>query len=143
MLDDAQAQTWFGGIFCPTQRTPLGLYRPEVGAWVSGTGDLLGMIAQVPGHGHRALEQALQLALRRQGQARPARLAVQDDRLRARLRGCTHLPIEPRGFGRFDDVVAAALDQIAAREFPPARAERSISHALARALFLSSGLSPT
>lgn len=143
MLDDAQAQTWFGGIFCPTQRTPLGLYRPEVGAWVSRSGDLLGMIAQLPGHGHRALEQALQVALRRNGQARPARLAVQDDRLRERLRACTDLPIEPRGFGGFDGVVGAALDEIAAHESPPARAERSVSHAFARTLFLSSGLLPT
>jgi hypothetical protein len=138
MLYDAPDNTWFGGIFHPTQRTPHGLYRPEVGAWVSGTGVLLGMIAEAPGRGPRALEEALQVALRRHRLHRPARLAVQDDRLRERLRGHTDLPIELWGFGRFDSVVGAALERIADRESPPAHAGRSVSHAFARALFVGS-----
>jgi hypothetical protein len=137
MLYEAPADTWFGGIVFPTQHTPHGLYRPEVGAWVSGTGDLLGMIAQAPGRGPRALEQALQVALRRHCLPRPARLAVEDNRLRDRLRRHSNLPIEPWGHARFDSVVGAALERVAGRAAPSPHAERAVSHALARALFLA------
>jgi hypothetical protein len=138
MLYEAPADTWFGGILCPTQHTPPGLYRPEVGAWVSDTGELLGMIAESPGLGLRALEQALQVALRRYCVPRPARLAVEDDRLRERLRRHTSLPIEPWGHGRFHSVVGAALERIAGRPARSPHAERAVSHALARAMFLGS-----
>jgi len=138
MLHDAPARTWFGGIFYPTQHVPHGLYRPEVGAWLSDTGDLLGMIAESRGRGPRALEQALQVALRRHRLPRPARLGVRDDRLHERMRRHTDLPIEPRGHARFDSIVGAALDRIAGRAVPSLHGERAISHAFARALFLGS-----
>jgi hypothetical protein len=112
-----------------------------VGAWVSETGELLGMIAESPGRGPRALEEALQIVLRRHRVPRPARLAVEDYRLRERLRRHTDLPIEPRGHGRFDSVVGAALERIAGGAAPSLRADRAVSHALARALFLGSAAS--
>jgi hypothetical protein len=138
MLYDAPVDTWFGGIFYPTRCTPHGLYRPEVGAWVGEKGDLLAMIAKWPGRGPDALEQALQVALRRHCLPRPARLAVADADMRERLSRHTDLPIETRGHGCFDSVVGAALERIAGHRAPSRHAERAVSHALARALFLGS-----
>jgi hypothetical protein len=136
MPDDTRSHTWFGGLFHPIQHASHGLYRPAVGAWISDDGDLLGMIAAPPGHAARALEQALQAALRRSRLHSPTRLAVQDDRLRERLRRHTDLPIDPQAHPRFASIVGAALARIALRDSVLPHAEPPVSHALARALFL-------
>ena len=137
MLHEARSNTWFGGVFHPIQHTPQGLYRPEVGAWINDAGDLLGMIAAPPGHGSRALQHALQAALRRDRLRCPSRLAVRDDRLRARLRQSTDLPIDPLGPARFDSVVGAALERLAGREASHRPVACQVTHALARADMIS------
>jgi hypothetical protein len=131
-------QAWFGGIFHPHAYGSHGLYRPEVAAWISNRGELLGALAAPPGHGGRALREALDAALRRKSVAKPTRLAVEQPELVDVLRPGSQLPVRHEKHWAFERVVDDHLDQIAGVGFTQGYVERGVTPALARELFLAS-----
>lgn len=112
MSDEALRQAWFGGVFQPRTCGARGLCRPEVAAWIDGEGDVLSAIAAPPGQGHRALEQALSAALRRQRLLAPARLAVGDGSLVECVRRTSDLPVEHARYAGFETLVDEHLERM-------------------------------
>jgi hypothetical protein len=121
MTVESRERVWFGGISRPRAYASHGLYRPEVAAWLDGSGELLSALATAPGQGSRALECALLAALRRRSLPKPTWLAVEEPGLLDVMGACTELPVRHQKHWAFQLVVAQHLERIAGVGVTPTR----------------------
>ena len=90
-------EVWYGGVVRARFYDPQGRHRPEIAAWITEAGWLIGAKAVVPGQGTRALGQRLHDGLKQRRITRPRELALENLTLLDAIRSQTDLPLREAG----------------------------------------------
>ncbi|HEX4353811.1 MAG TPA: hypothetical protein VHZ95_12870, partial [Polyangiales bacterium] len=90
---NTSGEVWYGGVIRARLYDPQGRHRPDIAAWITEGGWLIGAKAVPPGQGARVLSQLLHDALKQRRITRPRELALESLTLLDTIRSQTDLPL--------------------------------------------------